>query len=225
MKDKPLSETAVDDGKPSKALWWFIILLLLLVLFSLFRVSSYDLNVTFEQQSEICGLLNFTFLECYELWATVNNASSCVLNQTTCSNKTVFLDKNCSLEIEYKRVEWDHEEEMARITQNDSCDFVDCSSECEASVQAIKEQYESAGSSSDSSLSNNVLLVGVISLVIFLVIVYFVIKKTKSKFVTGMTTPSYGYTHSPPPFSSPVVPLLPEPPKPSDMEGSDAKGF
>jgi len=134
-------------------LWYIFLSFIILVIFSGF-VSSY----TLDQQQQVCSTLNFSFVECYELWSFVEDYENFTLecqpeyiNVTKYVNQTIEIEGNCSEKLDWQKEIWDHEYRMSQLEKDcPACEGIS-QTECDLQISQALSDSSPPGTDNDSS--------------------------------------------------------------------------
>jgi hypothetical protein len=180
---------------------FFTLVALVFLTFISIGVNALSLsNVTLDQQTDICNVLNLTFTDCYELWSIVENPnqtitwvnSSCNYSDYTLNSDinhtNVTYVSNCSEEDYLTKIDdydvrgFEPVFEKGIIVnwakkKNESCEAFDCTMQCSEAVSRAKDECEVIlQGDPDITKQNNVFLLAFGGGVLLLV-GYFVIKR------------------------------------------------
>ncbi len=205
--------------------YWLAVIVLVLVCLGLLivvalpSVDALDLsNITLEQQNNVCGIMNFTFTDCYDFWEIVENYNyTCVVcnytNYTLTSECFDIEDCNCSEELsELDRIDEYLKRGYEPIFQdgliinfrkigNQSCEAFDCTQQCYNAVQQAETLCGDSGENSDEP--NNAPFFWFAGLLIVGLIVLAIVKRGKLNVKKVVKEDYYGDE-------------TPEPPKPKN---------
>ena len=207
--------------------------LIFVVFFCVDVVSASDFgNFSLEQQNDACGVLNLSFIDCYDFWVKLNLNVSCSVdlseNFSVCEddlNKSL-MDPNCSI------FEDGYVDDLVKIDdyklrglepvfisgeiddwikiKNDTIVLnspLDCSQECSVIVSQLKEQYEFDVDDSDDDVTrqNTVFMIFFCVVVFAIVIWNFGKKYFRNNQQVGKVPPADCD------LSSPDIPISPKP--------------
>ncbi len=174
----------------------FVCLSILVSAFIIPEAWALDLsNITLDQQTAVCGILNFTFSECYVLWEEIEGynytceacnysnytiTSDC-FNKSDCDNCSEDLDELTKIDKyatrgyepifkDGKIVDW-------KPKRNESCEAFDCTEQCNEAVQKYQMSIIPSQNPDDDSESSNMPYYIILGLIISGILAGIVLKK------------------------------------------------